>query len=328
MRHLQTHVAAVLAALLLTPARGSAQAPAGTVRFDEFAPTTFSVVTLDARRLSNAWADVLGIPAPALIQPDVTYPPAFSGDRASRPTMATFQMANMALSMHQPPAGTYWKQILDAHGQLLYRMNFRVHGLADQTSHFERKGATLTIGDPAKVPYVNVNLWPTHGIALELNGVADNAPAPAPRPAPPAGSFARHPVSKIAFVVPNLEQAIRDYRELFGLPAPTTGTTSSLVFPKSAKADRTATLKWARFTFPNGVLLELNEPVGGPSVWRDHLTKHGRSIFSVGFRVGSVREEFAYLASKGGVAVFGGPAARYAGFDFVATLGAVIEIQE
>jgi hypothetical protein len=41
-----------------------------------------------------------------------------------------------------------------------------------------------------------------------------------------------------------------------------------------------------------------------------------------------VREEFAYLASKGGVAVFGGPAARYAGFDFVATLGAVIEIQE
>lgn len=328
MRHLQTHVLAVAAALFLVQAHGSSQTPTGTVRFDEFAPTTFSVVTPDTRALSAAWADVLGITAPPPNQPEVTYPPSFSGDRSGRPTMASLQLANMTLSMHQPPAGTYWKQILDTHGQLLYRMNFRVHGLADQTAHFERKGGTLVIGDPAKVPYVNVNLWPTHGVALELNGVAADAPAPAPRPTPPAGSFARHPVAKIAFVVPNLEEAVRDYQDLFGLPAPTTGTIPRHVFPEGLTVDRATTVRWAKFTFPNGVILELNEPKGGPSVWRDHLNKHGRSIFSVGFLVGSVRDEFAYLTSKGGVAVFGGPAARYAGFDFTAKLGAIIEIKE
>lgn len=328
MRHLQLKVVALLAVLLAAQALGGAQKPAGAIRFDEFAPTTFSVVTPDAKALSAAWADVLGITAPPLNQPEVTYPPLFAGDRTARPTMASLQMANMTVSMHQPPAGTYWKQILDTHGQLLYRMNFRVHGLADQTAYFERKGGTLTIGDPARVPYVNVNLWPTHGVALELNGVPADAPPPAPRPAPPAGSFARHPVAKIAFVVPNLEEAVRDYQDLFGLPAPTTGTIPRHVFPEGLNVDRATTVRWAKFTFPNGVVLELDEPTGGPSVWRDHLTRHGRSIFSVGFLVGSVRDEFAYLTSKGGVAVFGGPGARYAGFDFTAKLGTIIEIKE
>jgi catechol 2,3-dioxygenase-like lactoylglutathione lyase family enzyme len=242
--------------------------------------------------------------------------------------MASLQMANMTVSMHQPPARTYWRQILDTHGQLLYRMNFRVRGIADQTAYFESKGGKLVIGDPAKVQYVNVNLWPKYGVALELNGVADDAgPAPA-RPTPPAGSFAGNPVVKIGFVVPNLDQAVRDYRDLFGLPAPQTGTTPSLVFPEGGKADRKTTIAYAKLTFPTGVTLELNEPRGGSSVWRDHLQKHGRSIFSVGFRVKSVRDQVAYLTSKGGVLVFGGPGERYAGFDFTSRIGTVIEIQE
>jgi hypothetical protein len=192
-------------------------------------------------------------------------------------------------------------------------MNFRVHGLADQTAYFEKKGGTLVIGDPAKVPYVNVNLWPKYGFALELNGVADDAgPAPA-RPAPPAGSFASNPVFKIAFVVPNLDEAIRDYADLLGMTA--------------GKATRTSTpVPRATLTFPNGVLLEFNQPTGGASVWSDHLKKHGRSIFSVGFRVKDVREQSKYLASKGGAMVFGGPDAGYAGFDFTSRLGTVIEI--
>lgn len=327
MRYLHRVAVALALTLFVAEVRGHAQAPAG-VRFDEFAPTTFSVVTSDARALAAAWADVLGIVAPAVNQPDVTYPPAFTGDRSARPTMASLQAANITVSLHQPPPGTYWREILDAHGQRLYRMNFRVHGLAEQTAHFERMGGTLVIGDPAKVPYVNVNLWSKYGVALELNGVPADAPPPAPRPVPPAGSFATNPVVKIAFVVPDLKAAVRDYRALFGLPAARTGQTSTIAFPAGSTADRSTSIKWAKLTFPNGVLLELNEPHGGASVWRGHLQAHGRSIFSVGFRVPSVRDASAYLASKGGVLVFGGPDARYAGFDFSGKLGTIIEIQE
>jgi catechol 2,3-dioxygenase-like lactoylglutathione lyase family enzyme len=327
MKRTYMFAAALAITLVVALVPVGSQSPAG-VRFDEFAPTTFSVVTRDAQKLSAAWADVLGITAPKVNRPQVTYPPVFEGDRASRPTMASLQSGNMSISMHQPPPGTYWHQILSTHGQLLYRMNFRVHGLATQTAYFEGKGGKLVIGDPAKVPYVNVNLWPKYGVALELNGVADDAPAPGPKPAPPAGSFATNPVSKIAFVVPDLDAAIRDYRDLFGLPEPTTGTTPPLVFPAGLKVDRQTTIKWAKFTFPNGVILELNEPRGGSSIWRDHLDKHGRSIFSVGFRVKSVRDQVAYLTSKGGTLAFGGPAAGYAGLDLTSRLGLVVELQQ
>lgn len=329
MTRTRTFGVVLTALLVVAPVRGGAQAPAGSIRFDEFAPTTFSVVTHDVARTAAAWADVLGIALPSINQPEVTYPPVFDGDRAARPKMVSLQMVNMTVSLHQPPARTYWHDILDRHGEQLYRMNFRVHGLADQTAYFERKGGALVIGDPAKVPYVNVNLWSKYGVALELNGMAAGAPAPSPTPVPPAGSFAGNPVVKIAFVVPNLSEAIRDYTELFGLPSgAATGITPPLVFPDGITVDRKTTIAWAKLTFPNGVVLELNEARGGPSVWRDHLQKHGRSIFSVGFRVKSVREQVAYLTSKGGVLVFGGPNEKYAGFDFTSRLGTVVEIQE
>ena len=318
MKRIRTFVAvlAVIAAILVVAqARGGSQTPASAVRFDEFAPTTFSVVTHDAARMAAAWADVLGVAAPPVNQPEVTYPPVFEGDRSAVVRMASLQMANMTVSMHQGPPGTYWRQIVDAQGELLYRMNFRVHSLADQTAYFEKKGGTLVIGDPAKVPYVNVNLWPQYGVALELNGVAEGAGPASARPAPPAGSFASHPVFKIAFVAPDLDQAMRHYADLFGIEAaPATGTTSAVA--------------WATLPFPNGVLLELNEPLDGASIWRDHLQRYGRSIFGVGFRVESVREQAAYLSSKGGVLVFGGPDARSAVFDFTSRLGTVIEIHE
>lgn len=330
MKRIRTFGVVLTALLVVAPVRGrSQQTPEGSIRFDEFAPTTFSVVTHDVATKAAAWADVLGIPVPSIIQPEVTYPPGFAGDRAGRPKMASLQMANMTVSLHQPPARTYWHDILDTHGEQLYRMNFRVHGLADQTAHFERKGGTLVIGDPAKVPYVNVNLWPKYGVALELNGLAAGSSAPAPTLAPPAGSFAANPVVKIAFVVPNLAEAIRDYTDLFGLPSgAATGIIPRLVFPDGIAVDRTMTIAWAKLMFPNGVVLELNEPRGGASVWRDHLQKHGRSIFSVGFRVKSVREQVAYLTSKGGVLVFGGPNERNAGIDFTSRLGTVVEIRE
>src|SRR5262245_3256729 len=106
MSRLRTFGAALVITLLVAQARGGLQTPSNSIRFDEFAPTTFSVVTHDADRLAAAWADVLGIPKPPITQPEAVYPPNFEGDRSARPTMASLQMANMTLSMHQPPART------------------------------------------------------------------------------------------------------------------------------------------------------------------------------------------------------------------------------
>lgn len=328
MRRIRITLSTQILALVLALAGTATIGSAGAVRFDEFAPTTFAVVTPDVARLGAAWADLLGLTAPPVNRPEVVYPPVFAGDRAGRPGMITMQMGNMTISLHQPPDGqNYWRQTLDQQGQALYRMNFRVHDLPDQVAYFQSKGGTLVVGDPAKVPYVNMNLWSGYGVAFELNGVAAGAPPAAPRPAPPAGSFAANPVVKIAFVVPDLGRAVADYAGLFGLN-PASAVRTTVKVQRGGAAAGTTRLKRATLTFPNGVLLELNQPDGGRGIWQDHLRRHGRSIFSVGFRVPDVRAASAYLSSKGGTLAFGGGTAAYAGFDFIASLGAVIEIQQ
>jgi len=154
--------------------------------------------------------------------------------------------------------------MLDKQGEALYRMNFRVHGLADQTAYFQRKGGKLVIGDPSKVPYVNVNLWPTYGVALELNGIAPGTPATPPAPPTiPATAFASNPVFKIAFVVSDLDRAVSDYADLFGIDAASaTRVNRPIVFPEGFAGERQATIRTATLRFPNGVALELNEPQG------------------------------------------------------------------
>ena len=310
-------------------ARYAAQTPSSAIRISEFSPTTVSVVVHDVEKTAGAWADVLGIPMPGIVEPEVVYPPMFEGDRSSRPKMTSMQMANLNVSLHQPPAGkTYWRELLDTHGELLYRMNFSVHDLADQTAYFERKGGKLAIGDPAKVSYVNVNLWPRYGFALELNGLAASQDAsPTSRPAIDAMAFASHSVFKIGFVVPDLDKAVADFADLLGISS---GATRGrrLVEGGGSTSDEAATIDTATLQFPNGMLLELNQPRGGESIWRTHLQKHGQSIFSVGFSVKSVREQIAYLTGKGGTLVLGDASTPYAYFDFTSRLGTIIELGE
>ena len=45
---------------------------------------------------------------------------------------------------------------------------------------------------------------------------------------------------------------------------------------------------------------KIQEPIGGPSPWRDHLDKHGPSIHSVSFNVKGMQEHIDYLVKKGG----------------------------
>ena len=311
-------------------ARYAAQTPPSAVRFNEFSPTTVSVVVRDVEKTARAWAEVLGISVPRIVEPEVVYPPMFEGDRSGRPKMTSMQMANLNVSLHQPPAGkTYWRELLDTHGELLYRMNFSVHDLADQTTYFEQKGGTLTIGDPAKVPYVNVNLWSRYGFALELNGLAASQDASqTSRPAIDATAFANNPVFKIAFVVPDLDKAVADYADLLGISSAGATRGRRLVGRDGSTSAQAATIDTATLQFPNGMLLELNQPRGGESIWWTHLQKHGQSIFSIGFHVKSVREQIAYLTGTGGTLVFGDASTPYAYFDFTSRLGTIIDLVE
>jgi catechol 2,3-dioxygenase-like lactoylglutathione lyase family enzyme len=339
----QSRVAA-LSAIVISWAAASAvhaapasatQAVRATVDLAEFAPDGFSVVVPDARKAAAAWSTLLGVPVASIFEPQaIVYPPKFDGDQTGNgPTIALLLMANMSVTLHQPPPGrNYWRELLDAHGPTLYRLGFQVHGLAEATAWLERHGGKLVLGNPAKSPYVNVNLWPHYGFAVELNEQTPNAEQKAhpvvlkyiqpPRRAfvkPGRHAFASNPVSTIAFVVPDLARAIRDYATLFGLS------------PASAipiERPRSIPLRTAALRLSNGVMLELNEPKPGPSLWRTRLQRHGTSMVSIGFRVKSVRDQLATLKARGGRVVLGGADQHYAYVDLTHRLGMVIEIRE
>jgi hypothetical protein len=311
-------------------ARNFAQAPSAPP--EQIQPVTFSVVVSDVDKASKEWADVFGVPAPpAFIPQKPVWPPHYDGDRPDvGPKIVNIRLANFGATFHQPPPGrNYWRALLEKHGETLYRWNWHTNDLEGSVKYLESKGGTLTLGDPAQAPYVNVNLWPKFGFATEINTDKPTPgqqthpvvllPEPKAQKAPEPPAFASNPVSAVAFVVPVLAQAIKDYTDLFKLPA-------SAVTPVQRPAGFPA--RTAELHFPNGAVAELNEPQGGQSVFRTRLQKDGTSMFCVNFKVKSVKDAVAYLTSKGGTVVLGGANATYAYVDMHPRLGAVFEVHE
>lgn len=318
---------AILALASLAPL--SSQADKGrSIRLADYPIRTFSVVVHDTEQSARAWADLLGVEEPKIQSyRGLMYREGHEGDREAYPKMAVLRFANMEVSMHQPMGGrSYWRDLLDQHGEMLYRVNVSVPDMAGHVAFLEGKGGKLVLGDPPRSPYSNVSLWPKFGFAVETNMLRPEAAIPAP---PPTTAFASNNVFKIGFVVSDIEKAARKFADLFGVEVPQVVPMGEpIVFPPDFTGDRSTKVKIAVLRLPGNVVVQLNEPQGGPSPWRDHLQKHGRSMFNIGIRVKDVNEQVAYLTRKGGKLILGGQGARYAYFDFTSRLGAILEVHE
>jgi hypothetical protein len=184
------------------------------------------------------------------------------------------------------------------------------------------------LGDPDHSPYVNI-FWPKYGFGTEINtdkptpAQAVNMPVLLPPLAlqkpPERPAFGSNPITSAGFVVQNLDQAVKDLTALFKLPP-------SAVKPVNRPSGFPA--KTAALNFSNGTVLELNEPQGGQSIFRRYLEQHGTWLFCYNFQVKSVREQVAYLKSKGGTVVLGGADSQYAYVDMRPRLGAILELHE
>lgn len=335
--HSSTRLAAVIIGALVAtfvaaiPAQSRAPFADASVR-------TISMVVPDAEKFGRAWADVLGAEMPPIREyPGLIFPEGY--DSTAYPRIATLRMANVTISMHHPVGGrSYWKDLLDIHGPALYRMNFSVRRLPDTVATLQGLGGQLVVGGPT-TGGLNVNLWPKYGFAVELGeaarppaAAAGAAPAatapkpPAPVPAPVTG-FAANPVFKVAFVVPDIQRAIADYADLFGVARPAVRERTVSESSKTGATAQTTKLKTAVLDLPGDIDLELNEPPAGDNRWRQHMQKRGgRALFSIGVRVGNTAEQASYLIGKGGVVVAGGAGEQYAVVDMIDRLGTIIEI--
>jgi methylmalonyl-CoA/ethylmalonyl-CoA epimerase len=136
---------------------------------------------------------------------------------------------------------------------------------------------------------------------------------------------------QIGLIVENIEETAGRWAELFGLNAPVITLTDKLELSHTTYRGRPseARAKLAFFQF-GPISVELIEPVGGPSTWREFLEQNGPGLHHIGLKVKNT-EEIASLLSGKGIDVLqqgdftGG---RYTYLDSGPVLGTMLELLE
>lgn len=138
-------------------------------------------------------------------------------------------------------------------------------------------------------------------------------------------------VTQVGIIVQDIEARARAWADILGLPMPEIQVTDSVDVAQTeyVGGPTTARAKLAFFHLGQ-VDIELIEPIGEPSTWKDQLNQHGESLHHIAFQIEGMRDKLSYLASKGIPLVQRGEytGGRYAYVDGRAQLGTILELLE
>ncbi|MBM3188283.1 MAG: VOC family protein [Chloroflexi bacterium] len=139
-------------------------------------------------------------------------------------------------------------------------------------------------------------------------------------------------VCQVAVVVRDVERAAKAWAAILGVEPPAWRLTdpaekSHIRYRGQATEGRA---KLAFFSLGPQVRLELIEPVGGPSTWREFLDRYGQGIHHMAFQIKGMDEVLARLDAQQITLVQRGDytGGRYAYVDGLANLGAILELLE
>lgn len=138
-------------------------------------------------------------------------------------------------------------------------------------------------------------------------------------------------VCQVGVIVEDIDRVSKAWADLLGVEVPparlTDGEDLSHIRFRGEPTDARAKLAF----FDLGqVQLELIEPVGGPSTWREFLDQHGQGIHHIAFRIQGMDDIIARLEARGVPPVQRGDytGGRYGYVDGVPLLGAILELLE
>ena len=136
-------------------------------------------------------------------------------------------------------------------------------------------------------------------------------------------------LTQIAIVVKDIEQASKRIADLLGAKVPKPILTDPVEKAQTKYRGRStpARAKLAFFNF-GSIAVELIEPVGGPSTWKEALDKQGEGVHHVAFQVENMPQALAVLRKKGFEVVQTGDfgSGCYAYVDTSPALGTMIEL--
>ena len=138
-------------------------------------------------------------------------------------------------------------------------------------------------------------------------------------------------VVQVGIIVSDIETKAQAWAEVLGLPKPNIIITDTVDKAHTEYQGQPTEARAKLAFFDMGqVSLELIEPIGEPSTWKDQLDQHGESLHHIAFFVKGMSEKVAYLTSKGVPLVQRGDytGGRYAYMDGVSKLGLILELLE
>ena len=138
-------------------------------------------------------------------------------------------------------------------------------------------------------------------------------------------------VMQIGIVVENIDETVQAWALLLGVKPPSIITTEPVEEAHTQYQGRPTSAQAKLAFFDLGqVTLELIQPIGEPSTWKDQLVRHGSSLHHLAFEIKGMDEQIRGLAKLGVQLVQRGDykGGRYAYLDGQKSLGAVIELLE
>lgn len=137
---------------------------------------------------------------------------------------------------------------------------------------------------------------------------------------------------QIAIITGDIEETKKNYAALFGTAEPSVSTGGEYEITKCEYMGQPAPESKAKLAFFNfdGIQIELIEPFGGDSTWKDWLIQTGGGLHHFGFQVPDMDEAIAKceaaglkLTQKG---FYGDGSGIYAYFDGMDTVKCFVEL--
>jgi methylmalonyl-CoA/ethylmalonyl-CoA epimerase len=138
-------------------------------------------------------------------------------------------------------------------------------------------------------------------------------------------------ITQVGIIVKDIEARASAWADILGLPVPEIRVTDTVDIAQTEYQGKPSTAQAKLAFFHLGqVDVELIEPIGEPSTWKDQLDNHGDSLHHIAFQIKGMRDKLAFLDSKGVSLIQraeyrGG---RYAYVDASTQLGTILELLE
>ena len=138
-------------------------------------------------------------------------------------------------------------------------------------------------------------------------------------------------IVQVGIVVRDIEATARAWAATFDLPMPEIEITDAVDLAHTEYQGQQSTARARLAFFHMGqVAVELIEPIGEPSTWKDHLDTQGVGLHHIAFRIKGMPERLAYLDANGIPLVQRGDytGGWYAYVDATSSLGLILELLE